>query len=186
MSSILLITCIPIKSHLVFPEYIACNVAAAGGMAGECLSLPAPACVMCGNFAPMRALLSALRRRGGGCSAAPTNRTQERKVQQHLRKITLCRPWKRDLCAAVRSVSNHRSGSQGWRAARGSRGRLANVRLLRIGPFGALGNNNGLRLHRQLTAGDARGSRTGLERLEPGQQRRVDPSDQCRGSVCLP
>lgn len=58
--------------------------------------------------------------------------------------------------------------------------------LLRIGPFRAQGNNNGLRLRRQLTAGDAGESRTGLERLEPGQQRRVDPKDQCRGSVCLP
>lgn len=58
-------------------------VAAAGGMAGECLSLSAPGCVMCGNFAPMRALLSALRRgeiRRGAVAALPppTGRRREK------------------------------------------------------------------------------------------------------------
>lgn len=116
-------------------------------------------------------LLSGGGRSGGGdgCSGATTNGTQERKVQQHLRKICLYRLWKRDLYAAVRSVSNHRSGSKAWIVTRELRGRLANVPLLRVGPFEAQGNNNGLRLHREHTAGDARESRTGLERLESGR-----------------
>lgn len=93
-------------------------------MAGVCVPLSAPGCVMYGNFAPMRALLSALwrgqfwrgggrsssgggRSRGGRDSLPPPNRTQESKVQQHLREIF-------PLYAAARNVSNHRSGSKAW------------------------------------------------------------------------
>lgn len=170
MRSLLLITCIPIESYLHFSR-INTNtgnegsVAAAGGMAGVCV----PLCVMDGNFAPMRALLSALRsgQTGRGEMVAalppPTGHRRE-KCSNTCRRFPsvgsgnaiFTLPTTDQEVQTGLSLGDKEGGSQ-------------TCPLWRIGPFEAQGNNNGLRLRRELTAGDARESRTGLERLEPGQ-----------------
>lgn len=96
---------------------------------------------------------------------------EKEKVQQHLREISLFTPLRATFPTADQEV-------KAWIVSRESGGRLANAPppLWRIGPFEAQGNNNGLRARRQLTAGDARESRTGPARSGSGQRRRVEPS----------